>query len=448
MAYGLYPDPAHGPLAVPAGERRTAPFTALSAPDPVFSPPYTQVMFLRVALLGTTGTPPRLALTAGTGDTVELTADPRPVFAAPDDSGYLGDASVSSGGPGVSDVLIGLITVNPAVAWQLTITNTDTVTRAYTWLVTDTAAETAHPWTDPGPFTYQATATVPVAVRPYLAAVDAGLRTAVIGGGPAALLHLDDATATTNLPNLPPVLALAVDPITHTAYFSNTQAAVLFTLNLEDRTAATVTIPPMGATGIVVDAHARALYAWGYDLAAGPNMFALHIIDCDTHAVTALPVGAVSGGQLAFDASTSTVCVTSDNPDALVLYHLPDRSLVRIPVAKPVRDVAVDPVRGRAYLTCPHDNAVITVDLHTHDTDTIAVGNTPGGVAVDADRYTVYVANRLDNTLTALDTRTGTGVTVPAGPGAQGVAVDPVSHTVVVANTTAGTATLIQRRSA
>src|SRR6478609_7929167 len=85
MAFTVYPEPAVRPMVVAKGGVRvdTDFVQHAGAPPPEYVGVYSQMMFLRVAMIVGVGVaPPTLFLTAGTGPSVEIGADARSVFRA------------------------------------------------------------------------------------------------------------------------------------------------------------------------------------------------------------------------------------------------------------------------------------------------------------------------------------------------------------------------------
>ena len=94
MANTVYPTPQTQPVPVPKAPSAAVltAFTQRSAPEPALNPPYVTVMYLRVALSGTTATP-TLQLRAGTGAAVTLSGVPSTVLRGPNPvTDYVGDA--------------------------------------------------------------------------------------------------------------------------------------------------------------------------------------------------------------------------------------------------------------------------------------------------------------------------------------------------------------------
>ena len=447
MSFTLYPDPSAGPLPVAPGETVFTPFAQRSGHVAELDPPYPQVMFVRLAMLGGSSAP-RLLVAAGAGTPVEVSVDPQGVFRSPGEQDYVGDVSLNMLAPTVFEIVVGLVSAGTVPAWRLGIRNTDAMKRLFTWVVADSETDTAQPWVQPGPVDYQVTATIPVGAVPYLMALDTARRSAYTNDDRSlAVIDLSGRTVVDRVPIPFPPIDIAVDAATHTVYFSNTQAGAIAAIDPSTGAVSLISIPPQGAAGLAVDPDRRTLYSWGFDLGTGSGMFAVQMIDADARTVTTVPVGQFSGAFLAIESATGLVYATGIEPDALLVFDPASRAVTAaIPVGKPTLRIALDPIRHLAYVSCPTDNAVLMVDQRTQAVTPIPVGKMPSHLAMDADVYTLYVANRLDSTVTAIDTRSGAQTTIPVGEGAQGVAIDPLTHTVITADTKAGTASVIERR--
>ncbi|MCG2622419.1 hypothetical protein LVY72_10895 [Arthrobacter sp. I2-34] len=156
MVFGLFPDPAAGPLPVAAGGRAEAAFGQLAgAPLPEFAGVYERMMFIRVAVLGGT-VAPEVSVRAGRGPLVAVSAASRPVFRATGPggagTGFVGDVFLVPGPGGVPQVAVGFDR-NTVEDWALGIRNLDpSADRLFTWVVADNPAEVVQPWVDPASF--------------------------------------------------------------------------------------------------------------------------------------------------------------------------------------------------------------------------------------------------------------------------------------------------------
>ena len=443
MSFALYPDPPVRALSVPAGETVFTSFAARSARVAELDPPYAQVMFIRVAMLGGTSAP-GLLVAAGAGAPVEVSVDPQGVFRSPGEVGYVGDVWLEPLGPNVFEILVGLVSVEAGLGWRLGIRNTDAVDRHFTLVVADSEADTVQPWVDPGPPDYEVTATIPIGGTPSHITLDPAHQTAYVANhadNSVAVIDLAGRAVVATIPVGQPPDKVAVDPDAHTVYVSSGDP----TISVIDTTtrAVTTTIaaaPQPGA--LAVDPDRRMLYVGCGSFEAG----AILMIDTDTRTVTGtVPVGH-RPFDLAIDPTSHTVYATDFIANAVLALDPDSRAVTPINVNKRPFGVAVDPVSRAVYVSCLRDNTVIMFDPRTQAMTTIPVGSRPEGVAVDAGTYTVYVANRGEDTVSAIDTRTGALTAVRVGR-PQGVAVDPVTHTAVSpADTAAAYVAVIERR--
>ena len=132
MAFTVYPSPQAKPLPLPKAPSAAVltAFTQRAAPEPTLNPPYVKVMYLRVALSGTT-LAPTLQLQAGAGPAVPLNDQSNPVLRGPNPvTDYVGDAWIVVEGAHVTQVWVGFH-ADTTETWQLGITNTDAATDAH-----------------------------------------------------------------------------------------------------------------------------------------------------------------------------------------------------------------------------------------------------------------------------------------------------------------------------
>lgn len=159
MTFHVYPDPPATPLTVAPGATAFAAIGQLTGTS-VPAGAYRTMMFIRVAMTGG-ATAPTLLVKAGTGTAVVVTALTTAVFRAPGTDGYVGDVRLLTAGEpaNVYQVRMGFDR-DTAEAWQIGIQNNDAVSRDFTWVVADSAADTAQPWIDvtPAVLSYQALA--------------------------------------------------------------------------------------------------------------------------------------------------------------------------------------------------------------------------------------------------------------------------------------------------
>ncbi|MGE5697824.1 MAG: YncE family protein [Candidatus Sericytochromatia bacterium] len=448
MTFTLYPDPPVRALAVAAGATVFTAFTAHSTRIAEFDPPYSEVMFLRVAMLDGTSAP-TLLVAAGTGTPVEVTVDPQGLFSSPGDVGYVGDVSLNLVSPNVFEVMVGLVSVNSALEWRLGIRNTGAAQAFFTWVVGDSVVDTAQPWVDPGRAEYRVTATVtPVGVRPVGVAIDHTRATAFVIGDTDNSVSLVDlprqaVVDTVVMGHLP--LDIAVDVETHTAYVSH--ATIISAIDHTTRAVTEIDVAPFAPSGLAIDHARRILYAAAVDTSGpGPWKGAVLVIDIDTCTVSRTIEAVVDPYLLAVDPTTHKLYANDSNGMALWVIDPDSGDIVSVTVDRPTFDVVVDPTTHLAYYAATGESSLIVWDLRSQALHTIWVGPEPIAVAIDPDVCTIYVSNRSEKTVTAVDTRTYALQTISVGESPHGVAVDPANHVIVVAETAVNSASIIERR--
>jgi uncharacterized protein YegL len=136
-----------GALATGDGVLPVEPFQQLTGPDN--SGAYVKKMFMRVAKFGGTATP-AFSLQAGEGAPVELTAFTQGIYRTNQPpSGYIGDAQLLPPAPGSNVYQIEMgFAQDTTETWKLLIRNNDPADREFTFVVGQTANETAQPWID------------------------------------------------------------------------------------------------------------------------------------------------------------------------------------------------------------------------------------------------------------------------------------------------------------
>jgi DNA-binding beta-propeller fold protein YncE len=226
MTFTLYPNPPVQALPVPTGATVFTAFDIHAAHVAEFDPPYAQMMFLRVAMLDGSAAP-GLLVAAGTGTPVQVTPDTQAVYSAPGDTGYVGDVWSKPLAANVIEILVGLVSANPAVGWRLGIRNTDATDRDFTFVVADQEAETAQPWADPGPLKYKVKDKVVLPTSPQGIAIDPDTRRvyatlALEGAFPSpsqiAVIDPEALPDFRTFPVGPSPTGVAVDPISHNIY--------------------------------------------------------------------------------------------------------------------------------------------------------------------------------------------------------------------------------------
>jgi YVTN family beta-propeller protein len=450
MTFTLYPDPPARALQVSAGATVFTAFKAQSAHIAEFDPPYSEVMFLRVAMLDGTSAP-TLLVAAGTGTPLELTVEPQGIFRLPSDSGYVGDVSLNTLGHNVFDVLIGLVSPDSALDWRLGIRNTGMADAFFTWVVADNVADTARPWVANGRGDYSATATVSsVGVRPVGVAIDHSRATAFV------ITEIDDSVFLVDLPrqaivdtvsigHLPADIVVDVD--THTAFVAHGDSAGISAIDHTTRAVTTIDIGTFVASGLAIDPDRRTLYAAAMDVSvpAGGKRAVL-VIDIATRTTNRTITIDFNPFCLAVDTSTHTLFANDADGKALWMIDPDSGHVASATVNHPTFDIAVDSTTHQAYYAATGESSLTVWDFRTQALHSVLVGPEPISVAVDPGVCTVYVANRADDIVTAVDTRTYARQPIAVGEDPHGLAVDPVTHSVVVANRAVASAAIIERR--
>lgn len=446
MSFTLYPEPALRALAVPAGATVSTPFAARSAPIAEFDPPYTQVMFVRVAMLGGT-TAPTLLVAAGNGTPVEVSIDPQGVFASPGDADYVGDVSLTPLSPNVFEILIGLVSVNPALVWGLGIRNAEATQRFFTWVVADSQADTVQPWVDQGAAEYKVSGTIPVSGVLSHIALDPTDQTAYV------CKYTDNAVAVVDVPGREVVATVpvgqhpdnvAVDADTHSVYVANTKDSTISVIDTVSRAVSATITDIRLVTTLAVDPGRGLLYAGCGELNAGQ----IAMIATDTHTLIDMVPVAHRPFDLAVDPTAHTLYATDFAANALLAIDAQTRAVTAITLtSQRAFGVAVDAVSHMVYVSCRSHNTVVMVDPATQAMTTISVGQSPSLMAIDPGSYTLFVANSGEDTVSEIDTRTGALTAVRVGRPA-GVAVDAATHTAVsAAGSVVSYVAVIERRA-
>ena len=442
MSFALYPDPPLRALAVPPGPPVFTPFVPRSAPVAEFDPPYAQMMFIRVAMLGG-AVVPTLLVAAGTGTPVAASPDPQPVFSLPGDSGYVGDVSLKDLGDNVFEVLVGFVAVDPGLPWRLGVRHAEPAERHFTWVVADSAAETAHPWVAPSPVEYRVTATIPVGGTPTHIALDGPQQTAYVCNFTA------DSVSVLDLPGRSVVATIAVgqgpghvtvDAAAQTVYVANGKDSTISVIDTISR-AVTATIADVRQAGpLALDPARGVLYVGCGSLSEG----AILVIDTGTRAVAETIPVAARPFDLAVDPNSHTLYATDLRARAVLAVDSESRAISAINVDHPPLGVAVDSVTGVLYVSRRNDTIAV-IDPLTRATTSIAAGENPERLEVDPGAYTLYAANRGEDTVSTIDTRYGALFGVRVGR-PKGVAVDPATHMAVSpADTAAAYVAVIER---
>ena len=464
MGFTLYPDPPVRALSVPAGEVVFTPFVARSGRVAELDPPYAQVMFLRVAMLGGSAVP-GLLVAAGAGAPVEVSVDPQGVFRSPGGVGYVGDVWLKTLGTNVFEVVVGLVSGEPGLVWRLGTRNTDVVDRHFTWVVADSEADTAQSWVDPGPVDYRVTATVPVGAEPRDIAVDPDTRQVYVTFKPSGPSNGNNPGLAIIDPNTPPParavvagknpLGVAVDPASHDIYVTdsyisplddNTNTVLVLDAATLTQKGSVVVGPFRSPRWLAVDDSAQLLYV------ANLNN-TVSVIDTATKTLVGA-IDARGSWGLAYDPAAHLLYASGINHDRLGTLTVIDtrtrQILAVVVVDNTPRDVlgnvVLDPQTSSLYVADHPGGTVWRIDMLARTVrDSIRVGKEPIGMAVDRATHTIYVANSGDNTLSVIDTRSRTVRDVVAvGEQPFGVAVDPTTHTAYAANMRGSTVSVIQ----
>ncbi|MFE5687013.1 hypothetical protein [Streptomyces sp. NPDC056512] len=155
MSFHVYPDPQIAALTVASGATAFTAIRQLTGASPP-SDPYIKVMFIRVGMFGG-ASPPTLFVRAGTGAPVEVKSQFSAVFRSLAPADYVGDVRLINTVGNVYQIHMSF-DQDSAELWQLGIKNNDRASdRDFTWVVADSAAETAQPWivVAPGELSYQ-----------------------------------------------------------------------------------------------------------------------------------------------------------------------------------------------------------------------------------------------------------------------------------------------------
>ncbi|MEU0399328.1 hypothetical protein ABZ318_03595 [Streptomyces sp. NPDC006197] len=145
MSFHVYPDPQTAALTVASDTTALTSISQLAGTPPMIYSNYTKAMYIRVSMFGGTS-PPTLFVKAGTGVPVQAKGQFSPVFRGPASTDYVGDVRLISSVENVYEIYM-LFDQDSSEMWQLGIRNNDHANdRDFTWVVADSAAETAQPW--------------------------------------------------------------------------------------------------------------------------------------------------------------------------------------------------------------------------------------------------------------------------------------------------------------
>ena len=149
MAFEVHPHapgaPPTDPLVVGPGATTFTTVGQLTGPSAIAGA-YPKMMFIRVALFGTSPAP-TLFVKAGAGTAKEVTTVATAVLRGAGLVDYVGDVQLVTAGelPNVWQVRVGF-DKDTTETWQLGIRNNDAAEHEFTWVVAGSAAETAQPW--------------------------------------------------------------------------------------------------------------------------------------------------------------------------------------------------------------------------------------------------------------------------------------------------------------
>jgi YVTN family beta-propeller protein len=445
MTFTLYPNPPVQALPVPTGATVFTAFDIHAAHVAEFDPPYAQMMFLRVAMLDGSAAP-GLLVAAGTGTPVQVTPDTQAVYSAPGDTGYVGDVWSKPLAANVIEILVGLVSANPAVGWRLGIRNTDATDRDFTFVVADQEAETAQPWADPGPLKYKVKDKVVLPTSPQGIAIDPDTRRvyatlALEGAFPSpsqiAVIDPEALPDFRTFPVGPSPTGVAVDPISHNIYVCDRDTNAVSMFDPADGTQKGTA--SLGALRwplwLAVDAAAKRVFTGG----SHPTV---SVIDTSTMTVLA-PVDARAFWGLAYDPTAHLLYAAGLTFDQLGTVTVIDISASKtdvVVVDQTNRDllgnIALHAAGKSLYVVDPAGGAVLRMDTETRVmAGSIRVGNFPFGMALDAVAYRLYVTNTTDNTVSVIDLRSRhVRDTVPVDQVPLGAVIDPITHLVYVTN--------------
>lgn len=146
----VYPPPPGTPIQVAAGATGEVALSEQLAGPPLPGQPYAQMMFLRIAVTGSTAEPV-VAVIAGNGDPVKLKPTTEPIHRSAGGAGFVGDAWIEPDVDGVYLVNVGFEA--PTVeTWRLRILNTDGDRDCrLTIVVAGHPDRTRQPWIDVSP---------------------------------------------------------------------------------------------------------------------------------------------------------------------------------------------------------------------------------------------------------------------------------------------------------
>jgi YVTN family beta-propeller protein len=283
-------------------------------------------------------------------------------------------------------------------------------------------------------------------------AIDSGVAYVVDGGAASAVLLVDlttDVVSKTIAVGASPV-AVAVDPVLHTAYVVNGGTD---TVSVIDKSSASVVATvPVGAKPIAIAIDATRHLAYVVNNAAN----SVSILDETTNTVTATVQVGPAPIAVAVDTTTNTVYVANTNGGQGSISRIngathvatPTEAFGQLPVGLTLdpagttlyveTSVPVHPVGLEAWLTIMDEKT-----LFTSGTSRLSFSPaTSVGSVLDAGAQTLYVVTRATDTgaagrllvLPSPDSFLGDPPFVPVGMAPKAVALDPATHYLYVVN--------------
>lgn len=214
-------------------------------------------------------------------------------------------------------------------------------------------------------------ATIPVPA-PTTVAVDTANNQVYVASNPATggvLYDLDGnnsyaATVVTNLPPVPAIADLAVNPIANQVFVLDAAEGMVYMIDAGSGNALTSTPTPIAPSSSSISSH----------LVVNPTTNQVYVTNPTNNTVTPLDGYSLTPGNpvptngqpydVAVDSATNRVYVTIDagpGPSGVAVIDAATNTLVNIPVGSTPSDVAVNPVTQTAYVTDRGINSLISV---------------------------------------------------------------------------------------
>ena len=221
--------------------------------------------------------------------------------------------------------------------------------------------------------------------------------------------------------------AVAVNPVTHTAYVANTGSHSISVIDaLTGRIIATVPVDS-APVAVAVNPLTDRIYV------ANRGGNSVSVIEGGTHKVTPIPVGNAPCG-LAVDGATNRIYVANRGSNSVTRIHGITLETAVIPVGLGPMAVAVNPVTGKIYTADSAGNTITEIRGGGPDTASIPTGSGPVALCINPVTNTIYAANAAGNTVTALDGATLSASSIAVGVNPVALAVNPATNTIYVAN--------------